>query len=67
VQIVLQRRRKNYIFSANHPSEIQAESQSTFINAQFYFVISGNDKNKQLTLLSQHKLAVTGINTLFKL
>jgi hypothetical protein len=31
------------------------------------FVISGNDKNKQLTLLSQRKLALTTINTLLAL
>jgi hypothetical protein len=30
-------------------------------------VISGNDKNKQLTLLSQCKLALTAINKLFAL
>jgi hypothetical protein len=30
-------------------------------------VISGNDKNNQLTLLSQTKLALTAINTLFAL
>jgi hypothetical protein len=28
-------------------------------------MISGNDKNKQLTLLSQRKLALTARNTLF--
>jgi hypothetical protein len=28
-------------------------------------VISGNDKNKQLTLLSQRKFALTARNTLF--
>ncbi len=31
------------------------------------FVISGNDKNKQLTLLSQRKLAFTGRNMLMAL
>ncbi len=30
-------------------------------------VIGGNDKNKQLTLLCQRKLALTAINTLFAL
>jgi hypothetical protein len=30
-------------------------------------VISGNDKNKQITLLSQRKLALTARNTLFVL
>jgi hypothetical protein len=28
-------------------------------------MISGSDKNKQLTLISQHKLALVAINTLF--
>jgi hypothetical protein len=47
---------------------IQAASQSSFINVQFTpLAISGNDKNKQLTLLSQRKLALTAINTLFAL
>jgi hypothetical protein len=43
-------------------SAIQAASQSTFINAQL--VISGNNKNKQLTLLSHCKVALTAKNTL---
>jgi hypothetical protein len=44
-------------------SAIQAASQSTFINAQFTpLVISGNEKNKQITLLTQGKLALTGRN-----
>jgi hypothetical protein len=48
-------------------SAIQAASQSTFINAQLLYtpLISGNDKNKQITLLSQRKLALTARNTLF--
>jgi hypothetical protein len=46
-------------------SAIQAVSQSTFINEPL--VISGNDKNKQLTLLSQRKLALTAGNALFAL
>jgi hypothetical protein len=56
-------------YSANHSSAIQAACQSTFISMHNYtpLVISGNDKNKQLTLLSQSKLALTGINTLFAL
>jgi hypothetical protein len=42
---------------------IQAASQSTFISAQFYPLgISVNDKNKQLTLLSQRNPALSGIN-----
>jgi hypothetical protein len=50
-------------------SAMQAASQSTFINAQLYtpLVISGNNKNKQLTLLSQCKLAITGRNMLMVL
>jgi hypothetical protein len=36
-------------------SALQAAGQSTFINAQL--VISGNNKNKQLTLLSHCKVA----------
>jgi hypothetical protein len=42
-------------------SAIQAASQSTFNNIQLLYtslVISRNDNNKQLTLLSQRKLAV---------
>jgi hypothetical protein len=31
------------------------------------FVISRKDKNKKLTLLSQHELALTALNTLFAL
>jgi hypothetical protein len=46
-------------------SAIQAASQYTFISAQI--VISGNNKNKQLTLLSQRKLALTTINILLAL
>jgi hypothetical protein len=47
---------------------IKATSQSTFINAHYtLLVISGNDKNKQLTLLSQRKLAITARNKLFAL
>jgi hypothetical protein len=48
-------------------SAIQAASQSNFINTQLYYtsVTSRNDKNKQLTLLSQRKLALTARNTLF--
>jgi hypothetical protein len=46
-------------------SAIQTACQFTFINEQFYsLVISGDDKNKQLTLLSQCKLALTARNTL---
>jgi hypothetical protein len=45
-----------------HLSAIQAATQSTVINVQI-FSISGNDKNKPLTLLSQFKLALTARNT----
>jgi hypothetical protein len=45
-------------------SAIQAASQFTFIKNNYTpLVISRNDKNKQLTLLSQRKL--TAINKLF--
>jgi hypothetical protein len=40
-------------------SAIQAASQFTFMHNYTPLVISGNDKNKQLTLLSQCKLALT--------
>jgi hypothetical protein len=57
-------RRKTTNAAPTTLSVIQAASQSTFINA---LVISRNDKNKQLTLLSQRKLALTARNTLFAL
>jgi hypothetical protein len=42
---------------------IQAASRSTFINEQLTpLVISGNATNKQITLLTQGKLALTGRN-----
>jgi hypothetical protein len=34
----------------------------TFIDAQLYSMINSNDKIKQLTLLSQRKLVITGKN-----
>jgi hypothetical protein len=47
-------------------SAIQAASQSTFFMQNYTpLVYSGNDKNKQKTLQSQHKLALTARNTLF--
>jgi hypothetical protein len=49
---------------------IQAASQYTFINAlqrNTLLVISRNDKNKKLTLLSKQKLALTARNKLFAL
>jgi hypothetical protein len=49
-------------------SAIQAASQSTFITSLLTpLVISGNDKNRQLTLLSICKLAFTGRNILMAL
>ncbi len=44
-------------------SEIQVVSKSTHNYTPV--VISGNDKNKQLTLSSQNKLALTARNTPF--
>jgi hypothetical protein len=60
VQIVRQRQKKKKNTAPTTLIAIQAASQSTFINAQIYSIISQNDKNKQLTLLSQSKLAFTG-------
>jgi hypothetical protein len=37
------------------------------MNKYFQLLISWNDKNKQVTLLSQRKLALTARNTLFAL
>jgi hypothetical protein len=50
--------------SSNTISAIQASSQTTFINYT-PLVISRNDKNKQLPLLSQRKLALNARNALF--
>ncbi len=63
VQILRQRRRKTTNTAPTTLTAIQASSQSTLINAQLYFIcqFSRNDKNKQLTLLSQCKLALTAI------
>jgi hypothetical protein len=61
VQILRQRRRKTTNTELTTLSGIQSSSQSTYIN--FYpLVIGRNDKNIQLTLLSQRKLALTLIN-----
>jgi hypothetical protein len=62
VQILRQLRRKTTNTAPATFSAIQASSQSTFIDAQLYSMINRNDKNKQLTLLSQRKLALTGKN-----
>jgi hypothetical protein len=45
-------------------NKLQA-NQLLSINNYNPLVISRNDKNKQLTLLSQYKLALTAINKLF--
>jgi hypothetical protein len=45
-----------------NPSAIQEASQSTFINVYTPLVISGNYK-RQLTLISQRKLALAERNT----
>ncbi len=63
MQILRQRWRKTTNTTLTTLSAIQAASQSTFINAQLYSIYS-NNKNKQLTLLSQRKLALTARNTL---
>jgi hypothetical protein len=45
------------------PLLVQYKQQATFINAQSTpLVISGTDTNKQITLLTQCKLALTGRN-----
>jgi hypothetical protein len=61
VQILRQRRRKAINTAPTTLSAIQPTSQSTFVNT---LLISRNDKNKQIpvTLLSQHKLPLTGRN-----
>jgi hypothetical protein len=61
VQIVSQHWKKITNTAPTILSAIQAASQSTFINALF---ISGHDKNKQLTLLSQRNLEFSGRNIL---
>jgi hypothetical protein len=58
VQILRERRRKITNTVLITLSAIQAASQSTFINA---------NKNKQLTLISQSKLAFTGRNMLMNI
>jgi hypothetical protein len=70
VKILRQRRKKTTNTEPTTLSAIKASSQSTFINEHFSLnnytplVISRNDKNKQLTLLSQRKLTLTAINKL---
>ncbi len=66
VQILLQRRRKTTNTALTTFGAIQAAGQSTLITAQLYSTCDlGNGKNKQLTLLSQRKLAINARNTLF--
>jgi hypothetical protein len=62
VQILRQRRRKTTNTAPTSFSAIQAPRKFSFIDEQFTsLVISRNDKNKQQTLLSQHKLALSTI------
>jgi hypothetical protein len=62
VQILRQRQRKMTNTGPTIPSAVQASSQPTFIiNNYTPLVISRNDKNNQLTLLSHRKLALTTI------
>jgi hypothetical protein len=68
VQILRLSRRKAINATPTTLSAKQASIQSTFINEQLTpLVFSRNDKNKQLTLLSKRKLALTAINKLFAL
>jgi hypothetical protein len=59
VQILRQRRRKTTNTAPIIVSAMQAASQSNFnkMNNNIPLVISWNDKNKQLTLLSQRNLS----------
>jgi hypothetical protein len=61
VQILRQRRRK-----MTNTAQQQANPLLSIHNCTS-LVVSGNDKNKQLTLLCQCKLAFTEINTRFAL
>jgi hypothetical protein len=68
VQILRQRRRTMTNTVPTNLSIIQAVRQSIFINEQLYSTCDcRNDKNKQLTSLSQRKLALIARNTLFAL
>jgi hypothetical protein len=59
VQILRQRRGKTTNTAPATLNAIKEASQSTFINEQFYSTCDWQEKqkNKQLTLLSQRKLA----------
>jgi hypothetical protein len=65
VQILRQRRRKT---ANTAPATLSAYKQQAnpllSMNNYTPLVISRNEKNKQLTLLSQRKLALTAINKL---
>jgi hypothetical protein len=68
VQILRQHQRETTNSTPTTLSALQASSQSTLsMNNYTPLVISSNDKNKQLTLLSQRKLALTALNKLFAL
>jgi hypothetical protein len=62
VQILRQSRRKT---PNTHAQYKQQANPLLSMHSYTPLVISGNDKNKQLTLLSQRKLALTTINTFF--
>ncbi len=65
VPILRQRRRKTTNTAPTTLSATQASSQSPFINYT-PLVISRSDKNKQLTLLSQRKLAITAVKNFLR-
>jgi hypothetical protein len=67
VQILRQRRRKTTNTAQTTLSAIQAWQANPLLSMNNHtpLVINRNKKNKQLTLLSQRKLALTAINKLF--
>jgi hypothetical protein len=74
VQLLRQRRSKTTNTTSTTLSAIQLQQANLFLSMHKYMyctslVISGNDKNKQVTvtLLSQQKIALTARNTLFAL
>ncbi len=68
VKILRQRLRKITNTARTPLSAIQAATNPLLSMHNYTpLVISGNDKNKKLTLLSQRKLALTARNTLFEL
>jgi hypothetical protein len=67
-QIVCQHQRKTA--NKQQPQLVQYKQQAYPLLSMHNYtplVISGNDKNKQLTSLGQRKLAITSRNTLFVL